>query len=109
MACFSRKEQQSSAFAAAIRAKAVLAIYSQQERQLAKKGLLKPLLEIEMPLARVLSEMECKGICMDRRVYSLSKQPLLRRQEEVNPCIFSYAFEISRLARSFLKDLPVQS
>lgn len=83
MSCFSKTEQQSSAFAAAIRAKAVLFLYAQQERQLVKKGLMKPLLEIEMPLARVLSEMECKGICLDRRVYNISKQPLLRRQEEV--------------------------
>ena len=83
LSCFSKIEQQSSAFAAAIRAKAVLALYNQQERQLAKKGLMKPLLEIEMPMARVLSEMECKGICMDRRVYNLSRLPLVRRQEEV--------------------------
>lgn len=83
LSCFSKTEQQSSAFAAAIRAKAVLALYNQQERQLVKKGLMKPLLEIEMPMARVLSEMECKGICMDRRVYNLSRLPLVRRQEEV--------------------------
>lgn len=93
MSCFSKTEQQSSSFAAAIRAKAVLALYAQQERQLAKKGLMKPLLEIEMPLARVLSEMECKGICMDRRVYNISKQPLLRRQEEV--CIVSTTSQIA--------------
>ena len=48
-----------------------------------KKSLMKPLLDIEMPMARVLSEMECKGMCMDRRVYNLSRLPLVRRQEEV--------------------------
>lgn len=81
---FSEKELGDSSFAAGIRAKAVLEIFRMQEVELACLQLMKPLMEIEMPLVRVLSSMECKGICLDRRVYNSSKAPLLRRQEEVS-------------------------
>lgn len=83
LASFSKAERQSPSFAAAIRAKAVLQLWRLQEHKLAEQQLLRPLMTIEMPLARVLSDMECKGICMDRRVYTLSKNPLQRRQAEV--------------------------
>lgn len=80
---FGEKQRRDSTHAAAIRAKAVLHIFQRQEPELQRKKLFQPLMQIEMPLVRVLSAMECTGICMDRRVYDMSKRPLLRRQEEV--------------------------
>ena len=37
-----------------------------------------------MPVACVLSGMECKGICLDTTAYARHKGPLQRRQEEVS-------------------------
>ena len=81
---FAATERRSPSLAGGIRAKVVLELFKKQEPELERAGLFQPLLNIEMPLARVLSSMECTGICLDRRVYKLSKQPLLRRQEEVS-------------------------
>ena len=92
---FSEAERRDPSYAAAIRAKAVLEIFKRQEKELERADLFTPLMEIEMPLVRVLSHMECRGICLDRRVYNLSRFPLLRRQEEVGYAYYCMTTSIS--------------
>lgn len=66
------------------RIQAMNLLYSKQKEELEKKNLMKPLLEIEMPISYVLSDMECIGVCLDTQAYAKHKAPLQRRQEEVN-------------------------
>lgn len=68
---------------ALVRAAAVGRLYELQEPHLRLHQLAEPLLRIEMPLVRVLCDMERTGICMDHNLYVQTKQPLERRLREV--------------------------
>ncbi len=74
-------------------AQAVLTLREKLEGELEKTGMVKLYREIELPLCRVLYNMECRGICIDRETLTVFGQMLSRRIEDCEAVIYGCAGE----------------